>query len=68
MVNNILINISEIWVCRRMIKGKCTERIITEQDVLARMKEEKKLMKTSRQRKHKWKGYMFRNNPYMYIL
>ena len=51
----------EMWLWRRMLKISWTEKV-SNQQVLARIQEERSLINSIQQRKHKWLGHVLRHD------
>jgi len=59
-----VVNAFETWSWRRMLKIKWTDRI-TFDEVFQRAKEERLLLKISKNRRHPWIGHTFRHNEFV---
>ena len=51
----------EMWLWRRMLKISWTEKV-SNQQVLARIQEERSLLNSIQQRKHRWLGHVLRHD------
>ena len=51
----------EMWLWRRMLKINWTDKV-SNQQVLARIQEERSLINSIQQRKHKWLGHVLRHD------
>ena len=57
-------NFFETWRWRRMLKIKWTDRI-QNGEILQRAKEERLLLKISKNRRHSWIGHTIRHNEFV---